>query len=123
MNKLKTVWIVWGIIAVVLFASLTTLGFIYKNKTKKYKELEDKLVEVTKRYTSNEFNYATDGKKEIITYKELKDNNFFDKLIVNNKECDGYTIVEFDGVTKYKAYIECDKYKTHGFDKNYLKEN
>ena len=123
MNKLKTMWIVWGIIAVLLFGCLTTMGFVYKNTTKKYKKIENKLVEVTKKYTSNEFEFATNGKKEIITYKQIKDNDYIGKLEVNNKKCDGYVILEFDGVTKYKAYIDCGKYKTHGFDKKYLEED
>ena len=121
MNRLKMVSVVWTIVVILLFTFLTTLGFIYKEKTKKYKKLEAKLVEVTKKYTSSNFNFADNGKEEIITFKELKDNGLINKLEVKGQKCNGYVEVTFKNVTKYKAYIKCDKYKTHNFDKSKLK--
>ena len=121
MNRLKTISVIWGIVAVLLFASLTTLGFVYKNKTKKYKNVENKLVEVAKKYTASNFEFATDGKTKIVTYKELKENNLIKKLEVEKQKCNGYVELTFDGVTKYKAYLKCDKYKTHGINEKYLK--
>lgn len=123
MDKLKKVSVIWGIVAVLLFAFLTTMGFMYKNKTKKYKNLEKKLVEVTKSYTATDFNFPVNGKNIIITYNELHDNNMIDKLEVDSKKCDGYVKLTFDNVTEYKAYIKCDKYQTHGFEGKNLDSN
>lgn len=123
MDKLKKVSVIWGIVAVLLFSFLTTMGFMYKNKTKKYKDLEKKLVEVTKSYTATDFNFPVNGKNIIITYNELHDNNMIDKLEVDSKKCDGYVKLTFDNVTEYKAYIKCDKYQTHGFEGKNLDSN
>ena len=87
------------------------------------KDLEKKLVEVTKSYTATDFNFPVNGENIIITYNELHDNNMIDKLEVDNKKCDGYVELSFNNVTEYKAYIKCDKYKTHGFEEKNLDSN
>ena len=120
MNRLKTISVIWGIVAVLLFAFLTTLGFVYKNKTQKYKKLENKLVEVTKKYTSSDFKYPSKNDEIIVTFETLKEKGLIEKLEVDKQKCDGYVVVSFDGVTKYKAYIKCDKYKTHDFNEKNL---
>lgn len=122
MNKLKVFSVVWGIVAVLLFTGLTTMGFIYKNKTKKYKKLETNLVEVAKKYTATDFNFPVNGENIVISYSELHDKNLIDKLEVESQKCDGYVVVSFNNVTEYKGYVKCNKYKTHDFDDKYLEE-
>lgn len=120
MDRLKKISILWGILAVLLFAFLTTMGFIYKNRTQKYKDLEEDLVKATKKYTATDFNFPVNGQNIVITLDELKDTGLIKELRVENKKCNGYVIVSFNNVTDYKAYINCEKYKTHGYEKSNL---
>lgn len=120
MDKLKKVSIVWGIVAILLFAFLTTMGLIYKNKSQKYKDAEEQLVKEVKSYTATDFKFPANGEEVIITLEELKKANIMKELKVENQTCDGYVALTFNNVTEYKAYIRCDKYTTHGYDKNKL---
>jgi hypothetical protein len=120
MNRLKKISIIWGIVAFLLFAFLTTMGFIYKDKAQKYKKLEKNLVAITKKYTATDFNFPVNGENVIIKYDELNEAGLIDSLEVDNQKCDGYVTVTFKNVTEYKAYIKCANYTTHGFDKKNL---
>ena len=120
MNRLKRISIIWGIVAVLLFAFLTAIGFIYKNKTQKYTDLDKELVKVTKSYTATDFKFPINGEEIIITFEELKNAGLIDNLKVDNQKCDGYVEVSFNNVTEYKAFIKCDKYTTHNFKKDKL---
>ena len=52
----------WGTILIVLVAGLTAIGFVYKNKLKKYEALESKLEESIKAYVDQKFIYPDEGK-------------------------------------------------------------
>ena len=118
MDKMRKMSILWGFIVIVLVAGLSFLGFTYKYKSKKYKDLENKLVEIAKKYTATDFNYPKGNNSVIVTYEELKEKKLINELKVNNNKCDGYVEITFDGVTKYKAFIDCKNYKTHNYDKS-----
>lgn len=116
MKKNNTVFVVWGIIVVVLIALLTFLGFVLKNRNKDYIELEDKLLDKAKQYVDNKFLYPEKkGDTVKITSAELIENEYLTDLKFEEDTCEGYVIVSYDGVYKYKAYIKCDNYKTKGY--------
>ena len=120
MNKMKKNTVICATLVIILFISLLAIGFIYKNKSAKYKKLENKLVEITKTYTATDFNFPINTEEIIITYNELKNAGLIKKLEVEGQKCDGYVIMTFNNVTEYKGYVKCDKYKTHNFDSNKL---
>ena len=120
MNKMKKTTIICSTLVIMLFVSLLAIGLIYKSKSKKYKDLENKLVEITKTYTASNFNFPLNTKEIIITFEELKNAGLIEKLEIEKQKCDGYVIMTFDNVTEYKGYVKCDKYKTHDFDSNKL---
>ena len=122
MDRMKKMSFIWGFIIVLLFSGLATIGFTYKYKSRKYKDLEKELIEITKKYTATDFKYPSNGKTTIVTYEELKEKKLIDKLEVKNNKCDGYVEVSFDGVAKYKAYIDCGSYKTRNFDKSKIEK-
>lgn len=122
MNKMKKMSILWFILSVLLIGSLTAIGVLYKQKSKKYKKLEEKLVEITKKYTSTDFNYPINSTNIIITYDELKEKKLINKLEVDNNKCNGYVEVVFNNITKYKAYIDCNVYKTHNYNSSKAKK-
>jgi len=62
MDKMGKLSIIWGIVLLIIVALLTTFGFVYKNKTMVYKELEKKLVEAEKKYVDAKFLYPQDDK-------------------------------------------------------------
>ena len=122
MDRMRKVSFVWGFVVILLFASLATIGFTYKYKSKKYKDLEKELVEITKKYTATDFKYPKDKKITVVTFEELKEKELIDKLEVNKNKCNGYVEVSFDKVAKYKAYIDCGSYKTRNFDKSKIEK-
>ena len=121
MNNLKRNYIVFWIIAVLIFAGLTALGFIYKSKSSKYKKEENRIVEIVKKYTATDFNFPKSGESKIITLKELQDKDLLKEVKVKKNKCDGYVEITFKNVTKYKAFLDCGEYKTRGFDSKHLK--
>ena len=121
MNSFKKAYAIWFVVAVLIFAGLTTMGFVYKNKTAKYKKEEDKIVEIAKKYTATNFDFPKSGESKAINIKELQDKGLLKEVKVKGNKCKGYVEVTFDNVTKYKTYLDCGKYKTHGFDIKKLK--
>lgn len=120
MDKMKRTTIICVSLVIILFVSLLAIGFIYKSKSKKYKDLENKLVEKTKTYTATDFNFPLNREEVVITFEELKNAGLIKKLEVEGQKCDGYVIMTFNNVTEYKGYVKCEKYKTHDFDSNKL---
>lgn len=120
MKKMKIISIVWGIVAILLFAALTTVGFVYKNKVAKYKDLEEKIEKAAQSYTSNDFNFPLNSEEIIITGEELIDSDSIDEISVDGNKCDAYVILTFKNVTNYKGYVKCQKYETKNFNKKNL---
>lgn len=121
LKKMRIISYIWGSILFLLVAGLTGIGFVYKNKIKKYEELESKLEESIKAYVDQKFIYPDEGKNIKVTYQELKSNDAIDNLNNEDEECDGYGIVLHDGnIFKYQTYIKCNDYKTKNYDKNLL---
>lgn len=117
MNKLNKLTILWGFIIVSIFVLLTVFGFVYKNKTNVYKELEQKLVEAEKKYVDAKFLYPQDGKTLKTTSEELIDEKYLDYLAIDNNECTGYVEVKRKNtIYEYIGYIKCDNYKTKGYE-------
>lgn len=119
MNKIKRIYGVWTVIVIMIFVLLTIFGFLYKNKTNVYKELEQKLIAAEKKYVDAKFLYPQGNEKLKITVNTLKENGFLDSLEINNEDCDGYvTIKKKNAVFEYHGYISCKNYKTKGYDQN-----
>lgn len=117
MKKMNLYLIIWGIIIVIIISLLTAFGFVYKDKSKVYKDLEEKIVEAEKKYVDAKFLYPQSGQVIKNTVEELKEANYLDNFMVNDKECDGYVEVYLEGtVYKYKSYIKCDNYETKGYE-------
>ncbi len=118
MNKIQKFGIVWGVIVVIIFGLLIAFGFLYKNKSKDYKELEKKLVEAEKKYADAHFAYPDTGDILKTDSKTLIEEGFLDNLKVNDEECVGYAIVSHTStVFDYKGYVSCNNYKTKGYEK------
>ena len=50
LKKMRMISYVWGSVLFLLVGGLTAIGFVYKNKIKKYEELENKLESNVKAY-------------------------------------------------------------------------
>jgi uncharacterized protein YpmB len=115
-DKMKRISIVWGIMVVLIVGMLTVFGFFYKSKTTIYDELEEKLVDASKKYVDANFLYPQDKDELKVTKEELVDNQYLDELKKDDNDCSGYVIVKLsNGVYTYKAYIKCPNYKTKGY--------
>ncbi len=118
MKNIQKMGILWGILSLVLFGGLTAFGFLYKNKSKEYKELEKKLVEAEKKYADAHFAYPNPGDTVKTDAKTLIKEGFLDHLKVKEEECDGYAIVSHEStIFEYKGYVSCNTYKTKGYEK------
>ncbi len=116
MKKVSKYYIAWAVMVIIIFALLTTFGFIYKNKSNDYKKLEQNIIEATQKYVDNKFLYPDKNKSIKITIKELQENNFIGILKKGEDECTGYAIVKSSGTAyDYKGYIKCPQYQTKGY--------
>lgn len=116
MNHLKHYGIIWGIVVVGIFVLLTVFGFMYKDKSKAYKELEEKLVSAEKKYVDAKFLYPEENNTLKTSASELITSGFMEELKINDEVCDGYVIVSHDTtVFTYKGYVSCSHYKTKGY--------
>ncbi len=118
MNNMKKVSIVWGIVVIIVFGLLTAFGFFYKNKSKVYKDLEEKLVQAEEKYVDAKFLYP-DGNETLKTSADLLiSEGYLENLKVNDEECKGYATVHKNGVAyEYKGFVSCQNYKTKGYEK------
>ncbi len=117
MKQLRIISIVWGLSIFVIFTVLTIFAFRWKDKTYPYIQLEDSLVNATKKYYEQKYSYPMKGESTYIDYTELKDNNMIESLNKDDDECTGYVKVTMNNVVEYKAYIKCNNYTTKDYDK------
>ena len=116
MNKMKRMYVIWGMLVVGLFILLTIFGFFYKKKTQVYKELENEIVKAEDRYVDEKFLYPEQNEIVKTKVSTLIDNGYLDSLEVNGEVCEGYATVRKKGaVYDYKGYIKCANYKTKGY--------
>lgn len=114
---MKKMYYIWGIVVLLIFVFLTLFGFMYKDKSNVYKELELKIVEAEKKYIDSRFLYPTDEKEFKVNVKTLIDNGFLDNIDINNDTCEGYASIKKNGaVYEYYGYISCKNYKTKGYN-------
>ena len=110
---MKKIMIIWGVVAVILVAGLTTLGFKIKAQNKPYRDLEQELEKQAIALIGEKPSLA--GIKKV-TLEDFANNNYEINMNVNNDKCDGYVMVEQSmSFYKYTAYIKCGKYTTHGY--------
>ena len=83
MNHLKHYGIIWGIVVVGIFVLLTVFGFMYKDKSKAYKELEEKLVSAEKKYVDAKFLYPEENNTLKTSASELITSGFMEELNEN----------------------------------------
>ena len=116
MKEMKRLTVIRGIILVLIVALLTTLGIIFNKKNKVYTDMENNLVNATKKYVEKSFAYPKDGKELRVSFEELKDSGLINDLKVNNDKCDGYAIVKKNQlVYEYKGFVKCKEYKTKNY--------
>ncbi len=115
MRKTKILFIIWGILVLGLFSSLTIFGFMLKKINKDYQELEDSLKDIAITYVKDKSLYPEENKEVKITKEELIKDNYLEELKVDNDVCDGYVIVKLEEGFKYSPYIKCKRYTTKGY--------
>ena len=120
MNKLKNMGIVWTFIILSLLILMVFMGMTVKRKNKPYKELENKLVDITTKYIESITWYPEKDASIKITAKELIDEGIIseDFLAVKDDKCDGYVNITNNGVIDFKGFLKCNKYTTLNY---YLK--
>ena len=117
MKQLKTISIVWGLIIIILFGTLTFFALRWKNHVYPYTELEEKLITTTKKYYESKYQYPAAGESKYISLDELKENNLIESLKKDDDECNGFVKVTKNNVIEYKSYIKCNNYTTKDYDK------
>lgn len=116
MKKVKVLYVFWIILIMALVTILTYIGFVYKTKLKPYKDLESNLTESAKKYVELKFLYPEEGEVTIINLEDLMREEILKDFSYNNKECDGYVELSYNGVYNYKSFINCDDYRTKGYE-------
>ncbi len=117
MKKISRLTIIWAILLLIIVGLLTCFGFMYKSKTKVYKELENNLVEAAKKYVDAQFLYPMNGETLKVDSNSLIEGKYLENLKSANNSCTGYVNVKLDGsIYKYKGYVDCDVYTTKGYE-------
>lgn len=113
----------WGTKEMILLSCglLLVLIFVAFSIYKLYHSIEPVAPQygILERTIKNEAqNYAlSNGKKSVITLKELKNAGYIDIFTdINDNPCDGYVLLENN---KYTPYVSCEYYKTNGYDGKY----
>ncbi len=118
LKQMHRISVIWGIVLVLLVTGLTAIGFLYKNKSKDYKEMENKLVNFAEKYVEAKFLYPEENQSLRITLDDLKSNDYLEELKKDDDVCDGYVVVSHDGfVYHYKGFVKCPKYTTKNYEK------
>lgn len=83
-----------------------------------YTALENKVVEATKKYFSEYYEYEMTDNEMIVRLSTLKYNGYIsDVLDENGKSCSGYAkIVSSSSGIIYVGYVKCSKYTTQGYE-------
>lgn len=116
MKQMKRLTVIWGLILVGIVVLLTTFGIIFNKKNKVYTDMEESLVNATKKYVEKSFSYPKDGKELRVSFEQLKDSGLIKELKVDKDICDGYAIVKKNElVYEYKGYVKCKDYKTKNY--------
>lgn len=116
LKQMKKISIIWGLIMVIIVILLIILGIIFNKKNKVYTDMEDNLVEATKKYVEKSFAYPKDDDELRVSYTQLKESGLIDEISINKNECDGYVIVKNNNlVYEYKGYVKCPEYKTKNY--------
>ena len=102
-----------GLLLVLLFVAISIYRLYHSGAivAPQYAILEKTLENESKNYA------ASNGKKPVITLKQLQESGFIDLFTdINDKPCDGYVLVSDN---KYIPYISCQYYRTNGYDEKY----
>ena len=93
-----------------------------KPNYKTYSELEDIVLEATKKYQKEYYSDILDGEKVSVTIKQLINEKLIDEIndIKDGSACTGYGLFTLkDGKITYNAYLNCSNYQTIGYNEIY----
>ncbi len=108
---MKKYIIIWSIVIVLLFSTLTIFGFKYK-KIIKYKKMEESMVNIAKEYVKNNNIKINKNIMTINLTKLLEYNLDLQDKIVKDK-CNGKVVITKGLIkNKFKAKITCKNYQT-----------
>ena len=111
---MKNILVKWSFMAIFLVLALTCMGLFIKKQNAPYIKLERELKDKASHLIGEYPALLKDDNK--ITLEEFDNYNYDINMEVNHDKCDGYIIVNKNmGILKYKSYIKCNKYTTHGY--------
>ena len=109
MKSFDRAFVVWFIVAILIFGGLITLGFVYKKKISDYENYEKVLIQGAKSYISDGGLYPK--KNEVITVdinSIIKSGYIKKKDVIDS--CTGFIKVSKKKNLVYKPYIKCKYY-------------
>lgn len=112
MKSFNRLYIIWYVFAILIFAGLCTLGFVYKSKIKKFKKFEDNIIIAAESYVLSE------GKIDFLDdYIDVNINTLLKKGYLLKKDyvksCSGKVRIKKGKTTKYTPLIKCKNYKSY----------
>lgn len=117
LRRMKIISIIWGMFLVTLFIVITAFAFKFKNNSKKYLELANEFSKKAQKYVEDNNLYPEKDSILKISKNDLIDNNYLEKLEIDDDKCDGFVIVNNKEIYEYKAYLKCDKYISAKYEK------
>ena len=114
--------VLFFIALIIAIIGIKKFGLLDGNNSKlknNYSQIENKLVEASKKYISEKYNNVLNEDILIIRISNLKENNYINNIKdEEGNSCSGYVEVYKNSSSKilYKSYIKCINYKTEGYD-------
>lgn len=115
MKKTKVLFALWAILVIIIMVLLTVMGFVLKNRSEKYGELESKLLDSATEFALDRVLFDSDDAEFIVTSEELIKLGYLDSLEMEEDSCSGYVVIKNNGAYQYESYITCDNYTTHNY--------
>lgn len=117
LRRMKIISIIWGMFLVTLFIVITAFALKFKNNSKKYLELANEFSKKAQKYVEDNNLYPEKDSILKISRNDLINNNYLEKLEIDDDKCDGFVIVNNKEIYEYKAYLKCDKYISAKYEK------
>lgn|SRR5574344_531087 len=82
-----------------------------------YSDIEANMVKASKNYITDNDIILLEDDTLVISLDKLVNNNYMDKVTIDNNKCSGYVVIN----NTYSAYLKCSNYKTLGYDQSFDK--
>lgn len=116
-KKMRHIIYVWGSVVVVLLFFILATSASKKFYTK-YHTFEDNVSAAALKYIKTKNIYATVDNKLKVNLDVLKEENYVNDTVIDDKTCEGISVIYYDDATSeyvIDSYLNCKKYTSEHY--------